>query len=250
VGAGKLERELGDVDALLVAEFGRGAGGGFDLLGLLEPLREGSIGEEAGRKGARSHDPDLLLQETREEAVSEGGVLEGVLIVREDAVEVVLSVIKDGMKGLRRIAGEPHGTDEALLLELQSGRDGLLPNLGEIDKFDVVEEDDVEMIGAQAVEGDVDAFLDALGGKVEVGERVATEFGSLEIGIAGHVAESDAEQDGDADGFQGILDADFAEFLAEGRGPKAEDGKVDSGVAERSGLHGRRGEGTARTIRR
>ena len=48
VGAGELEGELGNVDAVILAEFCGSAGGGFDFFGFLKPIGEGGIGEEAG----------------------------------------------------------------------------------------------------------------------------------------------------------------------------------------------------------
>ena len=190
VFAGELDGELGDIDVFGGAEGGGLAGGGFDFLGFLEPLGEGGLGEEAGGEGAGVDDAGLVLFEAWDEVVCEAGVLEGVLVVREDAVDV--EVVEDGVEGFHGVAGESDGADFSFGLEFHGCGEGFFPDLLEGDEFDVVEEEDVEVVGAEAVEGDVDGFLDAFGGEVEVGERVAAELGAELIGIARSAAEGDA----------------------------------------------------------
>ncbi len=49
---------------------------------------------------------------------------------------------------------------------------------GEGDELDIVEEEDVEVVGFEALKGDVNGFLDAFGGEIEVFVGVAAEFGA------------------------------------------------------------------------
>ena len=176
VGAGELEGELGDVYSIVLAEFCGGSGGGFDFLWFLEPVGEGGIGEEAGGEGAGIDRSEPFSGEAGEELVGKGGVLEGVLIVGEDAVDVVFYLIEDLVEAGHGVAGESDGADFSFGFCFENGGDGFLPNLGEFDELDIVEEEEVEVVGAEAVEGGVDGFLDAGGGEIEVLMGVASEF--------------------------------------------------------------------------
>lgn len=259
VFAGKLDGELGDIDILRSAEGGGPAGGGFDFLGLLEPVGELRLREQPGGEGAGVDDTRALGFEARDEVVREAGVLEGVLVVGEDAIDV--EVVEDAVEGFHGIAGKADGSDFPLGFEFHRGGQGFLPDLRQRDEFDVVQEENVEVVGAEAVERDVDGFLDAFGGEIEVAERVAAELGAELVGIARLAAEGDAEQDfrhaatveggrveeGKAevergvDGIQGVVELHRAELLAERGGTEGEDGKVDAGGAEGAGDHGWRG---------
>ena len=114
------------------------------------------------------------------------------------------------------------------------------------------------MVGAEAVQGDVDALGDPPGGEVEVRDIVAAKLRAKPVAVARDAAEGDAEEhlghaasverrrvdevepavEGDPDRVQGLVEGDAAEFLAKRRGAEAEDGEVDPGLAEGAGLHG------------
>ena len=53
---------------------------------------------------------------------------------------------------------------------------------------------DVEMIGAQPMQADVNAFGDALGGEIKMLQVITAEFRAEHITVARHVAQRDAEQ--------------------------------------------------------
>lgn len=148
VGAGELEGELGDIDAVVFTEFGGGAGRGFDFFGFLEPVGEGGVGEEAGGEGAGVDRSDAFVLETRDERVGEGGVLEGVLVVGKDAVDVVFDLVEDGIEASHGVAGEADGADLAFGFCFEDGWDSFFPDLGEFDELYVVKEDEVEVVGA------------------------------------------------------------------------------------------------------
>ena len=167
---GELEGELGYINALLAADSGCFPGGGLYFLRFLEPVGQRGIGEQACGEGAGIHDADGFLPEAREKVVHQGCVLKGVLIVGKDAVDLIFGVIENLVEGLHGVAGESYCPDKALFLEGEGGRDGLFPDLWEIDELDIMEQEDVEIVRAEAVEGNVDAFINASGSKVEVGE--------------------------------------------------------------------------------
>ena len=149
--AGILDGELGDIDAVVGAEFRGVAGGLFDVFGFLEPLGELGVGEEAGGEGSGVHGTDVFRFEAGEEFGGERGVLEGVAVVAEHAVDLILDVVEDGMEGFHGVAGKTDGADFALLLEFHQGGEGFLPDLFERDELDIVEEHDVEVIGLEAL---------------------------------------------------------------------------------------------------
>ena len=172
---------------------------------------------------------------------------------------MVLDVVEHGVEGLERVAGEADEAGLALFLDLEEGRQGFLPDLRERDEFDVVKEEDVEVVGLQPLQRDVDGFLDAAGGEIEVDVRVAAELGAEEVGLAGHVAQADAEEDlrhaaaverggvdevhpeveGGAGRAHRLVEGDRAEFRAERGGAEGEDGKVEAGLAEGACFHGK-----------
>ena len=86
------------------------------------------------------------------EHLGESRVLQGAAVVREHAVELVFGVVEDRVDGLHRVGGEADGPDLALLLELEDGWDGFLPDLRERDIFDIVDQKNVEVIGAEPLE--------------------------------------------------------------------------------------------------
>ena len=252
---GELQGELRDIAALGGAMGGGGAGGGLHFFGLLEPSRERGVGKEAGAEGSGVHHADTLRLQVGHRLVGEAGVLERVLVVAQHAID--LGLVADEPEDLLRVAAEADGLHLAGLLGLAEGRDRLVDDLLHRDELDVVAEDDVEVVGAEAVQGDVDALRDALGAEVEVLEVVAAELRAELVAVARHAAEGDAEEhfghpaavegrrvdeveaavEGDLDGLQGVVEGDAAEFLAERRGAEAEDREFDPGLTEGTGLH-------------
>ena len=178
------------------------------------------------------------------------------LVVAQHAVD--LGLLADELEDLLRVAAEADGLHLAGLLRLAEGRDGLIDDLLHRDKLDVVAEDDVEVVGAEAVQGDVDALRDALGAKVEVRQVIAAELRAELVAIARDAAEGDAQEyfgntaavegrgvdevdaaiEGDLDGLQGVIEGDTAEFLAERGGAETENREFDSGLTEGASLHG------------
>ena len=135
-----------------------------------------------------------------------------------------------------------------------------------LDELDVVAEHDVEMVGAEPVQADIDALGDALGGEVEVLEVVAAELRAERVGVARHATQRDAEQhfthpasvegrgvdevqpalERHADALDGFIQGDVAELLPERRGAEAEDGQMKSGAAKGACLHVAKGLTTNR----
>lgn len=255
VSDGELEGNFGDVGATRGAKVGGLAGGGFHGFGFFEPSGEGSIREESGGKGAGIDGADPFLFQPGEGFIGEAGVLECVLIVAEDAIDVGL--VANEAEDLLRVTAESDVADFAGLLNAAEGGEGFVDDLLHRDELDVVAQDDVEVIGPQTMEGNIDAFGDASGGEIEMLEIVATELGAECVAVTRDAPESDAEEnfthsatveggridevetavEGDMDGAEGFLDIDGAELLAERGGSKAEDGELEAGGAERAGLH-------------
>ena len=229
----ELQRELGDIAALGGAMGGGGASGGLHVLRFLEPERERGIREQAGAEGPGIHNADALGLQIRHRLIGEAGVLERVLVVAQHAVD--LGLFADELENLLRIAAEANGLHFAGLLRLAEGRDGLVDDLLHRDELDIVAEDNVEVVGAEAVQGDVDALRDALRTEVEVRQVVAAQLRAELIAIARDAAEGDAQEhfgntaavegrcvdevdpavEGNLDGFQRVFEGDAAEFLPE-----------------------------------
>ena len=178
------------------------------------------------------------------------------LVVAEHAID--LGLVADELEDLLRVATEADGLHLAGLLRLAEGRDGLVDDLLHRDELDVVAEHDVEVVGAEAVEGDIDALRDALGREVEVRKVITADLRTELIAVARDAAEGDAEEhlrhptsverrrideveaavEGDLDGLQGVIEGDAPEFLSERGGAEAEDRQFDAGLTEGTGLHG------------
>ena len=115
-----------------------------------------------------------------------------------------------------------------------------------------MEEKDVEVVGFEALERDVDGLFDAFWREVEVDVRVAAKFGAQEVGIAGDAFEPEAEHDlrhapsverggvdevhseveGGLGGLHDLVEGNITELRAEGGRAEGEDGQVDAGLAE------------------
>jgi hypothetical protein len=189
---------------------------------------------------------------------SEAGVLERVLVV-QPSTQSTSVWSQDELEDLLRVAAEADGLHLAGLLRLAEGRDGLVDDLLHRDELDVVAEDDVEVVGAEAVEGDVDALGDALGAEVEVlAGRSGRSFVQGWSPSRGNAAEGDAEEDfghaaavegrrvyeveaaveGDLDGLQRVVEGDAAKSLAEER-PELEDRQFDARSAGQVFMEGK-----------
>ena len=132
------------------AERGRGASGGLHRLGLLQPSGQGSVGEQARAEGTCVHGADPAGLQVGHGLLGEAGVLERVLVVAEHTVHGGL--IGDEAEDLLRIAAEAHEAHLAGGHGLADGRQRLIDNLLHGHELDVVAEQDVEVIGAQAMQ--------------------------------------------------------------------------------------------------
>ncbi len=65
-------------------------------------------------------------------------------------------MIEDGVEGFHGVAGKADGANFALLFGFLEGGPGFFPNLWEGNELDIVHEEDVEVIGAESVEGGVE----------------------------------------------------------------------------------------------
>ena len=214
------------------------------------------IGEQPGGERASIHRPDATAGQQGKQLVGEAGVLQGVLVVAEDDIEIGL--LKDEAEQLHRIARDADEPHLARLLELAERGERFVDNLLYGDELDVVAETDIEVVGPETVETDIDAFGHAFGTEVEMGQVVAAELGAEEIVVAGDIAKGDAEEDlahasaiegrgvdeiepdieSDADAAEGFVEGDGAELLAEGGGAETEYGNLQAGTAEGAGEHG------------
>lgn len=130
--------------------------GRFDGFGLLQPRRERSVGQQTGGKRTGIHDADALRLEIRHRLVHEPGILQRVLVVREDAVDVDL--VADEPEDPLRIAAEADEPHLARLLDLAECRDRFVDDLLHGDELNIVAENDIEMVRPQPVQADIDAF--------------------------------------------------------------------------------------------
>ena len=147
--AGKLQSQFGDVGATLGAERGRGTSGRLHRLRLLEPGRQGSVGEQACAEGSGIHGADPAGLQVGHRFLGEAGVLEGVLVVAEHAVH--RGLISDDAEDLLRIAAEAHEAHLAGGHGLAEGRQRLVDDLLHGHELDVVAEHDVEVVSAQTM---------------------------------------------------------------------------------------------------
>lgn len=250
VGHAELEGQLGDVGSVGRANAGRLTGRRLDVFRFLQPMGQRSVGQEARAEGTGIHDADPLGLQIGHRLVREASILERVLVVTQDAVDVGL--VGDESEDLLRIAAEADESDLAGFLGATKGRERFVDNLLHGDELDIVAKHDVEVIGAQTVQTDIDAFGDAFGGEIKMGEVVASEFGAEDVLIAGNIAERETKQDlahaaavegggvdevesgvqGDPDALEGFFQGNLAELLTEGAGAEAKDGDLKTGATE------------------
>ena len=179
------------------------------------------------------------------------------MIVAQRAIHRRL--VEDELENLHRVAAETDEPHLARLLNLAQRRDGLIHDLLHLHELDVVAEHDVEMVGAEPVQGHVHALGHAFRAEVKVLEIVATELRAERVAVTRHAAQRDTEQhfadaasverrgvdevqpaiERHADALQRVLHRDGAELLPERRRAEAEDGKLKTGFAESACLHRR-----------
>lgn len=144
--------------------------------------------------------------------------MQSILVIRENAVDLVFNLIKNGAETGHGIAGESNSADFARCFGFKDCRNGFFPNLGEFDELDVVKEEEVEVIGPKSVEGGMDGFFNACCGKIKVAISVASELGPDQVGLAGN-------------SFKGLAEHDFRHSTAvKRRGVDKVDAEVQGGV--------------------
>ena len=138
------------------------------------------------------HDADRAGLEVGNCLLGKACVLQRVLIVIQHAIDVGL--IADGAKDLLRITAESDAAHLACLFDLAQRRQRLFNDLLQRYKFDVVAEDDVDVIGAEAVQRYIDAFNHSPRRKIEVGQVVASQFRAEQIFMPRQPLERNAQQ--------------------------------------------------------
>src|SRR6185436_15392301 len=157
-----------------------------------------------------------------------------------------------------RVAAE---TDEAhfpLIAYPAKGWNRFINNLLHGDELDVVTQNNIQMIGAEAVQANIDALRDAFGAEVKMLQIIASEFGAEYVAVTTDIAQSDTEEDfahaaavkrrsvdevksagqRHANTFEGFIKRNAPKLLTEGGSAKAKDGKLEAGFSERTSLHG------------
>jgi len=84
-------------------------------------------------------------------------------------------------ENLLRITAETDEAHLAVLLRPAQRGNCLVNDLLHLDELDVVTQDDVEVIGAEPVQTDIEALADAFGAEIEVAEIVAAELGAEQV---------------------------------------------------------------------
>lgn len=178
------------------------------------------------------------------------------MVVTENDIEIGL--VEDKAEDFHRVTRDADEADLAGLLDFTEFGNGFVDDLLHGDELDIVTEDDIEMIGAETMEADINAFPNAFGGEIKMLEVVAAELGAEEVLLARDIAQGDTEEnfahaaaikgrgideveaaiEGDADAANGFVQGDGAKFLAKGGGPKAEDREMKSSFTEQPCLHG------------
>ena len=193
MGDGKLKRQLRDIHTVVLAKLGGLARRVLNLFRFFEPGRKGSVGEQSGAEGAGVHRSHIFLVQIGQGLVDEASVLQGVLVVAENAIYADL--VDDEFEYLLGVTAKADVANFTFVPNLLNGWNRFVYDLLHWDKFDIVAQDDVEVIRAEAMEADVDGFGDALGGKIEVAQIVAAEFGAERVTIPRHIAEGDSQHD-------------------------------------------------------
>src|SRR5262249_49033466 len=130
------------------------------------PEGQGSIRQQARAERTGIHHADAFVLQIWNGFVGKSGILKGVLIVTEHAVD--LGLIANKPKDFLRITAE---TDEAHLSSLlcfPQRRNGFVNDLLHFYEFDVVAEDDVQVIGSKSMQAHIHAFTHSFRAKIEV----------------------------------------------------------------------------------
>ena len=87
--------------------------------------------------------------------------MQRVLVITQDAID--MGLLKDKFKNLHRITAEADVAGFAGLLDFPQGRDRLVDDLLHRHKLDVVAENDIKVIGTEAVQGNINALGNTFG---------------------------------------------------------------------------------------
>ena len=194
--------------------------------------------------------------------------MQRVLVVAEHAIDVGL--LEDEFKNLHRVTAEADVAGFAGLLDFPQGRERLVDDLLHGHELDVVAENDIEVIRAETVQGNIDALGDAFGREIEMRQVVATEFGAQRVALPRHAFERDAEKhlahaaaverrridkvepalQRDAHAAERFVESDVSKLSAEGAGAETKNRQVKIGVSETTSLHRRRGKDDAKKLNR
>src|SRR5438876_6289743 len=256
VGTRELQREFGDINSPLRTMLGGSARGGLYGLRFLEPRRQRRVGQQTRAERTGVQDADAFRFEIGNRLVGEARVLERVLIVVQHAVHV--GPIADEPEDFLRITAEADEAHLALPLNLPERGQGLIDDLPHVHELNVVTEEDVEVIGTEPMQADIDAFGHAPRGEIEVRQIIAAQFGAEGETVARRVAQGNAEEhfahpapvkrrgvdevepaiERDADAAQRLVETDLAELLPERRRAEAEDRELESGTTKGARFHG------------
>ena len=234
----------------------RSAGGGFHGLGLFQPGGQRRVRQQARAKRTGIHHAHAFGLEIRHGFIGKARVLQRVLVVAQHAVD--RGLIDDELENLHRVAAETDVARLAGFLDFSESGQRLVHDLLHRHEFDVVAQNDIEVIRAEPVQRNIDALRDALRGKIEVREIVAAEFGAEGVAFARHAFQCDTEQDlahppaverrgvdeveaaveRDAHAPQGLVQRNTAKLSPKGAGAKTEHREVKIGLTETASLHG------------
>ena len=168
------------------------AGRRLHVLRFLEPFRQRRVREQASAERARIHAPDTLCLQIGNGFIRKARVLQGVLIVTQDAIHVRL--VANEAENLLRVTAEANEAHLALLVEfLRRAGNRFIHDLLHGNKFDVVAEDDIQVIRAQAMQAHVHALRDSSGTEIEVLQIISAQFGAERVAVPRDVAQGDAQ---------------------------------------------------------
>ena len=142
---------------------------------MLETDVRAARGEQAQGQGRRVDQPDAARVRQGLE-LSDRIVEQGPVRVGQEHVEVDL--VHDAPHRRQRVAGHPDVPALPLVAELDKGRVALVEDALQRHMLDVVELEDVEVVGAHQSQTVFDAVPHSLGRIVEVGQAIAARLGA------------------------------------------------------------------------